>query len=111
MESTDCKKEPSAWCIKVQIPLLLVKENTFTIHQKNIKKLAIEICKVKFKVALKLMCEFLQKTEHSYNLRNNHTFKKYNSKTVRYGTETLSFMGPKIWSLVPSTINRDNRDI
>ena len=49
------------------------KENTFTIDQKNIEKLAIEIYKVKHKVAPKLMCELFQETAHSYNLRNNHT--------------------------------------
>ena len=36
---------------------LLEKENTFTIHQKNIKKLSIEIYKEKHKIARKLKCE------------------------------------------------------
>ena len=27
-----------------------------------------------------------------------------NPKTVRYGTETISFLSPKIWSLVPQNI-------
>ena len=44
-------------------------------HQKNIKKPAIEIRKVKHKIAPKLICELFQETEHPYNLRNNHTFR------------------------------------
>ena len=43
---------------------LLEKENTFTIHQKNIKKRAIEIYKVKQKIAPELMYELFQETEH-----------------------------------------------
>ena len=34
------------------------------------------------------------------------SFRSYNVKTVLYGTETLSYFGPKNWNLVSS----DNRD-
>ena len=50
------------------------------------------------------MCELFQETELPHNLRNNHTLRTYNVKTVQYETETLSLMGPMIWSLVPSNI-------
>ena len=33
-------------------------------------------------------------------------FKTRNVKTVSYGTETLSFMGPKIWALVPDEFKK-----
>ena len=42
------------------------------------------------------MCKMFQKTEHPYNLRNDHLFRTYNVKAVQGRTETLSFMGPKI---------------
>ena len=32
------------------------------------------------------------------------SFRSYDVKTVLYGTETLSYLGPKIWNLVPSDI-------
>ena len=38
---------------------------------------------------------------HTYNLRNNTYFKSLKIKTVKYGTETISFRGPKFWKLVP----------
>lgn len=38
---------------------LLEKENTFTIHQRNIQKLTIEIYQIKHKIVRKLMCETL----------------------------------------------------
>ena len=40
----------------------------------------------------------------SYNLRKTKSFKTFNVKTVKYGTETLSFRGPKTWEMVPNVI-------
>ena len=41
-----------------------------------------------------------------YNFRNNSTFKTKNIKPVYYGSETISFISPKIWNLWPSN-NKD----
>ena len=76
-----------------------------TIHQKNITKRAIEIYKVKHKIAPEFIYELLKETEHPYNLRINRTFRTYRAKTVQHGTEILLFMRPKIRSLFPSNIN------
>ena len=84
---------------------LLERKNTFTIHQRNIKKCAIEIYKIKHKIAPELIYELFQETEHPHNLRINHTFRTYSAKTLQHGTEILLFMGPKIRSLFPSNIN------
>ena len=35
---------------------------------------------------------------------NDHALRTYNVKSVQYGTETLSFIGSKIWFLVPSNV-------
>ena len=38
----------------------------------------------------------------SSNTRSNTSFyNPYNSKTVKYGLQTLRCLGPKIWKLVP----------
>ena len=37
----------------------------------------------------------------SYNLRSNNTFERRQFHSVYNGTESLSFLGPKIWDLVP----------
>ena len=84
------------------------KENTFTIHQNKIKKRAIEIYKVKHKIAPELIYELFQETEHPCNLRINHTFKTYSAKTVQHGIEILLCMRPKIRSLFPSDINNSD---
>ena len=46
---------------------------------------------------------FLDST-NPYNLRNAPEFNTVNVQTVHNGTETISFRGPKIWSLVPHDI-------
>ena len=37
----------------------------------------------------------------SYNLCRNDTFKKRKVHSAYHGTESLSFLGPKTWDLVP----------
>ena len=41
---------------------------------------------------------FVSKTS-SYNLRRNNTFERHRVHSVYHGTESLSFLGPKIWDL------------
>ena len=41
-----------------------------------------------------------------YNLRRNHSFTSRQVHTVYHGTESLSFLGPKIWDLVPIDIKQ-----
>ena len=40
--------------------------------------------------------------DSSYNLRRDTIFKKRNIRTVRYGTETIAFIAPKIWDILPN---------
>ena len=39
-----------------------------------------------------------------YDLRNNNSFKRGRVKSVWHGTESVSYLGPKIWDLVPNEI-------
>ena len=50
------------------------------------------------------MCELFDEANVPYNLDQHVSFCSYNVKTVLYGTETLSYLGPKIWNLVPFDI-------
>ena len=38
---------------------------------------------------------------NNYNLRNFQCLYSTNKRTVKYGTETVTYRGPKIWNLVP----------
>ena len=43
-------------------------------------------------------------TNIPYNRRSRSGLYCRNPKTVKYGTETISYLAPKIWSLVPDAI-------
>ena len=68
---------------------LLQKDNSFTIHPRSIQKLALEVYRVKHRIAPKIMYELFNEPNFPYNLRQDVSFRSYNVKTVLYGTETL----------------------
>ena len=39
-----------------------------------------------------------------YNLRTHNEFSSRVPKTVKYGTETISFLDPKVWALAPGKL-------
>ena len=84
---------------------LLAKENSFKIHHRNLQKLAIEIFKVKKGIAPAIMNNIFEFNDNPYSLRNDTAyFKSRNVRTVRYGIETASFVGPRIWNSIPLEI-------
>ena len=82
----------------------LSKDKSFTVHHKNVQKLAIEMYKVKNELCPKIMLDLFKEVTHPYNLRNGLICGSYKIKTVRYGTETITYLGPKIWSIIPDEI-------
>ena len=82
---------------------LLALSNDVTIHQKNLRVLVTEVFKVKTGIGPETLKDIFQFTEPVYNLRNIK-FKSNNVKTIQYGTETISFLGPKLWNLLPEDI-------
>ena len=83
---------------------LLRKDNSFTIHHRNLQKLATEMYKAHNDLSPSLVKSIFPKREIPYNLRNKNPFQVGNIRTVFNGTETISYRGPKIWGLVPNNI-------
>ena len=83
---------------------LLKKDNLVSIHHRNIQALATEMFKVKNNIALEIMKELFAPKMSSYDLRNNNSFKRRRVNSVWHGTESVSYLGPKIWDLVPNEI-------
>ena len=78
---------------------ILQKDNAVSVYQRNLQVPATEIYKVKMGLAQQLVKELFPLNTHTYNLRSIYEFKLENLKTVHYGTESLSFLGPRIWQL------------
>ena len=84
---------------------LLAKDNSFKIRQRNLQKLATEIFKVKKGIASAIMNNIFEFNDNPYSLRNDTAYvKSRNVRTVRYGIETASFVGPRIWNSIPLEI-------
>ena len=76
-----------------------------TIHHKNIQSLAIEIYKFVNGLSPEIMNSvFNLKENNRCSLRNVYELFSRNPITVKYDTETISYLTPKIWSIVPQTI-------
>ena len=89
---------------KLSFEQLLNLDNSFTIHHRNLQRLATEIFKVKHNLSPIFMKNIFRESTNPYNLRNAPDFQTSNIRTVYNGTETISFRGPKTWSLVPNNI-------
>ena len=84
---------------------LLEKDKTFSIHHKNIQILAIEIYKFMNGLSPEIMNSVFNLRENNrYSLRNIYELYSRNPRTVKYGTETISHLAPKVWSIVPQPI-------
>lgn len=83
---------------------LLRKDNSFSIHHRNLQKLTVEMYKAHNDISPSLMKSVFPQRDIRYDLRNKNTFYSRNVHTVLNGTETISFRGPQIWALVPENI-------
>ena len=89
---------------------LLNKGNSVSIHIRNIQRLAIEMFRFYNGLSPPLMSNmFKLKAENSYNLRQVSEFSRPMVKSVYHGTESISYLGPKIWDILSEKLkNIDN---
>ena len=86
---------------------LLEKDGYVPIHNRIFSFLLLK-CIRQEKTCLRqswLSCS-KKKNEHQSNLRHNSEFAMPVLNSVYYGTESVSFLGPKIWNIVPVRLNR-----
>ena len=84
---------------------LLERDNPVSVHNENIQCLAIELCKVFNDICPDIMKDvFRLSTSSNYDIRSRRTFTTRSVKIVYYGTESLSYLTPKVWELIPNNI-------
>ena len=82
---------------------LLNKDNTVTIHERNIQKLAVELYKIVNNLAPKIMHEVISLKVMTRYPRES-IFLTRNIKSVKFGEDTIAHLGPKIWNIIPESI-------
>ena len=84
---------------------LLQKDGSVSIHHRNLRTLAAELCKVFKGLNPVIFAEAFPVRQHSqYNLRNYSYFAMPLAKTVNHGLESLSYIGSKLRDSIPSHI-------
>ena len=84
------------------------KTTPVSIHHRNLQVSAVEMFKIHGDLSPKILREtFVSKTS-SNNLCRNDTFEKRQVYSVYHGTKSLSFLGPKIWDLVPVELKQSD---
>ena len=86
---------------------LLEKDSSVSVHNRNLQILATEMYKIKNDLSPLIVTElFEQKYEQYYDLRNNSPFTMPPIRTVYHGSESISFLGPKIRNILPNVNSR-----
>ena len=57
-------------------------------------------------MAPEILTEKFPQKESNYSIRNSTTLQGRSIKTVTYGSETMSSLGPKIWDILPTELKR-----
>ena len=88
----------------------LQKDESITIHQRNLQYLAMEIYKVRMDISAKIMNEIFRFSKnYVYNLRSGIQLEKPSINTVQFGSESTVYLGAKIWELIPEILNLPNQ--
>ena len=83
---------------------LLVKSESYTIHERNLQKLATLMYKVKNNLSPKIVSNIFSKFSAPFVFRKEKVWETGNVRTTLYGTETISYRGPQIWKYMPNDI-------
>ena len=83
---------------------LLGKDDSVSIHAKNLQTLLIEMFKTKENINPPFMREIFCERTVTYNLRNNNEFLLPMVRTTSYGSETIKYRGQRLWLSLPQHI-------
>ena len=87
---------------------LLEKDGSVSIHHKNIQSLAIEIFRTKHGQSPEIVSNIFAQTTQHYNSRQNRDLRIRSVKSVYHGSESISYLRPKIREIFPAKIKETN---
>ena len=77
---------------------ILREQNEITNQQRNLQDLMTEVYKIVNSIAPPLMNSLFRFRYNTNNIRNFQEIYTENRKTVRYGTETVTYRAPFFWT-------------
>ena len=86
---------------------ILETDKSVPIYIKNLQVLATEMFKVYRNISPPIVRQLFQLRNNDYNLRQFPQFDSPNVISVFCGTESISFLGPKIWNIVPNEFKKE----
>ena len=86
---------------------LFKKDDSITIHQRNIQALSLEIYKTMHDLNPCFMKEIFCPKLHAHNTRNK-SLSYPNPRTVAYGLEMFGYKATQIWSSLPTEIRESD---
>ena len=87
---------------KSSIQELLIEDNSLNIYHSNLQKLVIEIFRVINGLSLEFMNNVLEIIEKPYFLQTTSHFRSRSIRATKHGIEKPSYLGSKLWNLVPN---------
>ena len=83
---------------------LLLKDDSWNVHENNIHALLIEIYNSKNNLSSPIMKDSFDLKNTRYDLRNKQLLKLPGTSSSRYGTQDLCFKDSLIWNIVPKKL-------
>ncbi len=83
---------------------LLHKRGEHTIHTRNLQKLMLEVYKCLTSGNPSFLWDLFKRKPINYNLRVKDLVQLPNTRTLRYGNDSLSFRGSILWNTLADTI-------
>ena len=82
----------------------LASHNDISIHQKHLKRLAIEVYKSLANLNPEFMWRFLKNKSIPYNLRNGNICILLPARSSHYGINSVQFRGSLLWNNLPISV-------
>ena len=85
---------------------VVYKDNSYKIHNRNLQKLVTVIFKVKMNLGSQIMKQVFAIVEGPHALTTELKLDSRKIHSARYGIETASFVGARVWKSLPSNLKQ-----